>query len=53
MKKNKSSSSDIMNMTEGNPVGLLIRFSIPMLIGNIFQQVYNLADSVIDRKSVV
>lgn len=47
MKKNKSSSSDIMNMTEGNPVGLLIRFSIPMLIGNIFQQVYNLADSVI------
>ncbi len=47
MKKNKSRSSDIVNMTEGNPVGLLIRFSIPMLIGNIFQQVYNLADSVI------
>ncbi len=47
MKKNKSRSSDIVNMTEGNPVGLLIRFSIPMLIGNLFQQVYNLADSVI------
>lgn len=47
MKKNKSRSSDIVNMTEGNPVGLLIRFSIPMLIGNIFQQVYNLADSII------
>lgn len=36
-----------VNMTEGNPVRLLIRFSIPMLIGNIFQQLYNLADSVI------
>ncbi|MBR2185940.1 MAG: MATE family efflux transporter [Lachnospiraceae bacterium] len=47
MKKNKSRSSDIVNMTEGNPVGLLIRFSIPMLVGNLFQQVYNLADSVI------
>ena len=34
-------------MTEGNPVGLLISFSIPMLIGNVFQQLYNLADSVI------
>ncbi len=34
-------------MTEGNTVKLLISFSIPMLIGNIFQQLYNLADSVI------
>lgn len=39
--------SQTMNMTEGNPTGLLIRFAIPMLIGNIFQQVYNLVDSVI------
>ncbi len=34
-------------MTEGSPVKLLINFSIPMLIGNIFQQLYNLADSII------
>lgn len=39
--------ANIMNMTEGNTVKLLISFSIPMLIGNIFQQLYNLADSVI------
>lgn len=38
---------NIIDMTEGNPVKLLISFSIPMLIGNLFQQVYNLADSVI------
>ena len=37
----------MMNMTEGNPVRLLLVFSVPMLIGNIFQQMYNLADSVI------
>ena len=34
-------------MTQGNTVRLLLTFSVPMLIGNIFQQLYNLADSVI------
>ena len=37
----------IINMTQGNTVRLLLTFSVPMLIGNIFQQLYNLADSVI------
>ncbi len=36
-----------INMTQGNPTILLIRFAIPMLLGNIFQQMYNLVDSVI------
>lgn len=36
-----------LNMTKGNPTKLLIMFSIPILIGNIFQQFYNLVDSVI------
>ena len=36
-----------VNMTHGNPTGLLLRFAIPMLIGNIFQQLYTLADSAI------
>lgn len=34
-------------MTEGNPVALIIQFSIPMLIGDLFQQLYNLVDSII------
>lgn len=34
-------------MTEGNPVKLLLIFAVPMLIGNVFQQLYNLVDSVI------
>lgn len=36
-----------INMTEGNTIKHLLVFSIPMLIGNLFQQVYNLADSII------
>ena len=41
-----------MNMTIGNPMSLIIKFSIPMLLGNLFQQVYNLADSIIVGKLV-
>lgn len=36
-----------LNMTEGSPTRLLIIFAIPMMVGNIFQQVYNLVDSVV------
>ncbi len=43
----RSHKSPVLNMTEGNPVSLIITFSIPMLIGNLFQQLYNLVDSVI------
>lgn len=35
------------DMTVGNPVSLIIRFMIPMCLGNIFQQFYNIADSII------
>lgn len=41
-----------LNMTEGNTVGLLLTFAFPMLIGNVFQQFYNLIDSVIVGKLV-
>ena len=35
------------DMTIGSPVKRIMEFSIPMLIGNIAQQLYNTADSVI------
>ena len=35
------------DMTAGSPLKLLVLFSVPMLIGNIFQQVYSLADTII------
>lgn len=34
-------------MTEGSPAKLLLRFTIPMLIGNLFQQFYNMVDSIV------
>jgi Na+-driven multidrug efflux pump len=40
------------NMTEGTPWKRIVEFSIPMLIGNIAQQFYNTADSIIVGKYV-
>ncbi|MEG0250654.1 MAG: MATE family efflux transporter [Peptostreptococcus sp.] len=35
------------DMTKGNPMSLIIKFFIPMFIGNLFQQLYNVVDSVV------
>lgn len=35
------------NMTEGAPARKLFFFAAPMILGNLFQQLYNMADSVI------
>lgn len=37
----------IQNMTSGNPTKLIIWFTIPLLIGNIFQQLYSISDIII------
>ena len=36
-----------VDMREGNPVSQIVRFAIPMLLGNIAQQLYNTVDSII------
>lgn len=38
------------DMTTGNPTKLILKFALPMLIGNIFQQLYNMVDSIIVGK---
>ena len=35
------------DMTTGSITRHLIRFSIPLLIGNLFQQLYNTVDSIV------
>lgn len=40
----------IKDLTEGNPQTVLWKFTIPMFISVIFQQLYNIADSVIAGK---
>lgn len=42
----------VCDMTKGNEAGLLLRFALPMLVGNIFQQLYNMVDSIIVGKFV-
>lgn len=37
----------IKNLTEGKPLKLLFFFSLPMLMGNLFQQLYNMVDSMV------
>lgn len=40
------------DMTEGSPLKIILKFSVPMLIGNLFQQLYNLVDSIVVGKFV-
>lgn len=37
----------IQDMTRGRPFGLLLRFALPLLVGNIFQLCYGIADTAI------
>lgn len=37
----------VYSMTEGSPTRLLLKFTLPMLIGNLFQQLYNMVDSIV------
>ena len=43
----KGIGSKTIDMTSGGVIGHIVEFAIPMLIGNLFQQLYNLVDSVI------
>lgn len=36
-----------VDMTQGNPVRHILIFAIPLFIGNIFQQVYNIVDTMV------
>lgn len=39
--------NNLTDMTVGNPARHILLFALPTLVGNIFQQIYNLADSII------
>ena len=41
-----------IDMTKGKPFKLIIRFLVPVVLGNVIQQLYNLADSIIVGKYV-
>lgn len=40
------------SMTKGNPLTLILQFAWPLLLGNLFQQAYNIADAAIVGKTL-
>ena len=40
----------VTQMTEGNISKQLVLFAVPILISNLFQQLYNTVDTAIDLK---
>ena len=41
------SSKNSRLMTEGNILPQLVLFALPLLVGNLFQQLYNTVDSIV------
>ena len=41
-----------VDMTKGRPLKQIVGFTIPMLIGNIFQVLYNMVDSIIVGRTI-
>lgn len=42
----------IKNLTKGNPAKVILLFSFPIILGNIFQQIYSVVDTIIVGKFV-
>ena len=40
-------SGKVLDMTQGKPVRMILTFAVPLLIGNIFQQVYSMVDTMV------
>lgn len=45
--RNNCMKSRQIQLTEGNILKTLLLFSIPMIVGNLLQQIYNIADTII------
>lgn len=43
---------NIKDMTVGKPLGLILSFSLPLMIGNIFQQMYTVVDTMVVGKAL-
>ena len=43
----------IQNMTEGKPLKLILAFSLPLMIGNVFQQLYTVVDTMVVGQAIL
>lgn len=44
--------SETVDMTKGKPLPLILHFSLPMLAGNILQQLYNMVDTIVVGRGI-
>ena len=42
----------IKNMTDGKPAALIFTFALPLMIGNVFQQLYTVVDTMVVGKGL-
>ncbi|MGN1184817.1 MAG: MATE family efflux transporter, partial [Oliverpabstia sp.] len=40
-------ASKVKNMTSGSPGKLIMAFAMPLMLGNIFQQLYTMVDTMV------
>ena len=50
--RTKNIRREVQSMTEGNPAKLIFLFAIPLMLGNLFQQVYTITDTIIVSRGV-
>lgn len=48
----KAKNKTVLDMTTGAPLSLILKFSIPLIIGNIFQQFYTIVDTMVVGKNL-
>ena len=45
-------ASRTLDMTKGSPYSLLLRFALPLMAGNVFQQLYTVVDTMVVGKTL-
>lgn len=45
-------TSKIKDMTQGFPLSLIVSFALPLMVGNIFQQLYTVVDTMVVGKAL-
>ncbi len=50
--KTTEKKTAMLNLTEGDPLTLILRFAFPMLLGTLFQQFYGMMDTIIVGKMI-
>ncbi len=46
-KDGEKNTAQVLDMTTGNPYSLMLKFTMPLLLSQVFQQMYNTADAFI------